>query len=200
MSDLIRLMPPELAKVVNAKPTLEKAANITSVPWQMLAAVWYRESFSVEPPVTPGGPFQFDPEPTKNVGEALLKDFTKLDASEIDFYLKKGVNVFPIAAVFCGCWLRHQCKYDLVAELKEPDPGKSIAIMDAFYGYNGRAWGQHPQSSPYVYNEFDEMHHGMIMRGSIPDRYAANGRQWITIIDRRPGAFTVYTQLLKENV
>ena len=65
--------------------------------------------------------------------------------------------------------------------------------MDAFYGYNGRAWGPLPTNSPYVMNNFDAQHMNMVIRGSIPDGHG--GRKWIDNIDLRPGAFTVYKQL-----
>jgi hypothetical protein len=195
MELLRRLSRADIAKVESVKATLEKAAKLVQIPWQMIASVWYRESFSVVSPVTPGGPFQFDPEPNPRVRKALLEDYTELDAIDVEKYVLVGVDKFEAGAIYCGCWLRHQCKYDLILDKDNP-----VAIKDAFYGYNGKAFGPNPESSPYVYNEFDKMHMGMTFKGSIPDRYAANGRRWITITDQRPGAFTVYTQLLQEKV
>jgi hypothetical protein len=187
-----RLSETDLLHIVANKGTFTKAADLTGVPWQAIAAVWYRESFSVAPPRTPGGPFQFDPMPSVEVLEGLLHSFTHISMIDMREWLSKGVNDFQAGALFCACWLRHQSRYKLSENHTDE------AVKDAFYGYNGRAWGPHPESSPYVYNEFDQTHSGMHIRGSVPDGHG--GRHFIDNVDARPGAFTVYRQLIDANI
>lgn len=187
----------QIKKIISVKPILQHAEQLTGVPWQAIAAIWYRESFSITPPKTPGGPFQFDPIPIISIQEALLNRFAAfpLDQKYWD-YVKhnQGVNVFECATLLAACWLRHQSKFNLAMDHSD------AAIKDAFYGYNGRAWGKYPESSPYVYNNFDLQHTNMVIRGSIPDPSSKTGRKFISTIDRRPGAFTVYRQLLDRKV
>lgn len=190
---LTHLDNPDIAKIVAVKSILQQAEKLTGVPWQMIAAVWYRESFSVAPPKTPGGPFQFDPIPSINVLNGLMLDFCPtLDQVVRQYYINTFLTKFDVGAILAACWLRHNCKLDLKTDHTD------IAVKDAFYGYNGRAFGPHPESSPYVYNNFDKMHTNMHLRGSIPD--GKGGREWIDIIDKRPGAFTVYRQLVDSKV
>jgi hypothetical protein len=193
---LKRLSQADLDKMKNNKHVFTQAEIFTDVPWQAIASIWYRESFAIESPKTPGGPFQFDPKPNSIMISALLKSFVKMnpaafDAFEIDV-CRFGIEDFASAAIIAACWLRHQCRFDLSKDHSD------TAIKDAFYGYNGRAWGIHPESSPYVYNEFDVMHHAMTIRGSIPLK--GGGRKFISSKDLRPGAFTVYKQLIEEKI
>lgn len=186
---LKRLNASELNKIKKFKSVLENAQRLTGVPWQALAAVWYREAgLSIAPPKTPGGQFQFDPIPSDSVFDGLLRTFTKLNKFERERLLRNGVNHFESAAVLAACWLRQHSRFVLDKDHSDE------AMKDAFYGYNGRAWGPHPESSPYVYNEFDAAHNNMTIRGSIPD--GKGGRKWIETTDERPGAFTVYRQLV----
>lgn len=192
MALLKRLSPEQLQKIAVVKIAFTRAEALTNIPWQLIAAIWYRESFSITPPTTPGGPFQFDPLPATSVLQALLKTYTIAPDTVVHDLLVKGVNDFTAGAVFCACWLAHQCKFDLKTNHTD------IAIRDACYGYNGRAWGPHPESSPYVNNEFDQMHHAMSIRGSVP--MIGGGRKWISTVDQRPGAFTVYKQLVDAKI
>lgn len=158
----------------------------TGVPWQAVAAIWTRESFSVAPPRTPGGPFQFDPPLDIEVIGKLLHRFSTLTAEEIAKLAKKGINDFETAAFCCACWLRLNTKNVLTPKSSDED------IKDALYGYNGRAYGS-SDDSPYVMNGYDATHKDMHLHGSIPDGHG--GRKWVNIEDHRPGAFTVYCQL-----
>lgn len=189
---LKRLTAHQLMIIAQRKPVFEHAQALTGVPWQAIAAVWYRESFSVTPPKTPGGPFQFDPVPPRARLNELLKSYTKLDENERAALIGKGVNDFQAGTVFCACWLRHQSKANLSVDHSD------AAIKDAFYGYNGRAWGANPDNSPYVANESDLKHDDMIIRGTIPDGHG--GRKRIETIDGRPGAFAVYRQLIDSKI
>lgn len=185
---MTKLTPQQIEKIISVKTILQQAENLIGVPWQAIAAIWYRESFSIAPPATPGGSFQFDPFPAPKVITALLSEYClgNIEPSEFNPY-----ETFKHAVILAACWLRHQCKFNLKEDHSD------AALKDAFYGYNGRAWGPYPESSPYVYNNFDLQHTNMPIRGSIP---TATGRKFISTIDRRPGAFTVYRQLVDAKV
>lgn len=202
---LNRLSVAEIETIKANKSILLAAENLVKTPWQMLAAVWYREHA-----LTMGNnPFQFDPPPTHQKIMGLLQSYTDYKPTSY------SIDNFPFAAILAACELRSKCRYPLVKieRFQQPfpedfDPEKipeveSIqvitinssdqAVADAFYGYNGRAYGSNPLNSPYVANELDELHHNMHFRGED------NGK-WIDIIDTRPGAFVVYKQLVQEGV
>jgi hypothetical protein len=197
--NLTRLSATEIETIKANKPTLMAAENIVKVPWQMLAAVWFREHA-----LTMGNnPFQFDPPPTHNEIVGLLQSYTDYKPT------RYSIDDFPFAAILCACKLRSKCRYPLVIvqTFQHVEEGintnktlQSItvdtsdeAVADAFYGYNGRAFGSNPFNSPYVANEMDALHHNMHFQGED------NGH-WISIIDTRPGAFVVYKQLVAEAV
>jgi hypothetical protein len=188
---LPRLTDAQIESIRQVKHVFEKVEKLTGVPWQAVAAVWTRESFSVTPPQTPGGPFQFDPVLQPVTIRNLLKFFAHLPAPEIEQYARKGVNDFETGALCAACWLRLKTKPVIT-----PTAADEV-IKDAFYGYNGRAYGCAAQS-PYVMNGFDEQHKDMVLRGTIPN--GIGGRKQIEIIDKRPGAFTVYKQLKSLNI
>lgn len=179
----------EVQRIVAQKPVFQRAQQLVGVPWQAMAAIWYRESFSIAPPKTPGGPFQFDPpNPSPKILTASLKRYIKsLSDPEIQLIVNGGVNDFHSACVLSACHLRDKAKFVLATDHSD------MAIKDAFYRYNGRAWGPHPENSPYVMNNFDEAHLNMRIRGTVPD--GKGGKTWIDTIDLQPGAFTVYKQL-----
>jgi hypothetical protein len=194
LDSLARLSVTEIDTIKANKPTLLAAEELVKTPWQMLAAVWYREHS-----LTMGlNPFQFDPPPTHAVILGLLQSYTDYKPT------RYSIDDFGFAAILAACWLRHKCRYPLVTvqsyqkedfqtvQVIAPNTSDK-AVADAFYGYNGRAYGDNPFNSPYVANEMDELHHNMHFRGED------NGK-WIDIIDQRPGAFVVYKQLLQENV
>lgn len=171
-----------------------RGERLTGVPWRAIAAIWSRESFSVASPKTPGGPFQFDPPLSKLQITNLLKRYTKLPDIEIAAYAVKGVNDFETALLCCACWLRQKCTPVLTSNSPDAD------IKDAMYGYNGRVYGS-ADKSPYVMNGYSPKHmgkdgQGMVLVGSIPD--GQGGRKQIRIVDKRPGAFTVYNILKSE--
>lgn len=176
----------QIKRVQAAYPALRQVQRITGVPWQAMAAIWYRESFSVTPPKTPGGPFQFDPIPSPGALRGLLDRFTKLNDEEKRRIAALGVNTFYTGAVLAACFLRTK-----TGPVITPDAPDEV-IKDALYGYNGRKYGS-ADNSPYVMNGIDEAHYPMRLRGTIPD--GKGGRKMVDIEDERPGAFTVYKQL-----
>ncbi len=191
MSQLPRLSEAHIERIRQVKHVFEKVEKLTDVPWQAVVAVWYRESFSVTPPKTPGGPFQFDPILQPVTIRNLLTFFTPLSHSEIQQYAQKGVNDFETGALCAACWLRLKTKPVITPNVSDD------VIKDAFYGYNGRAYGSADQS-PYVMNGLDEQHQNMVLRGTQPDGHG--GRKWVAFVDKRPGAFTVYKQLRNAGV
>ncbi len=176
----------EILKVKSVYKRLRAIQDLTGVPWQALAGIWFRESLSVSPPATPGGPWQFDPVPSQGTLRGLLSRFTKLSDIEKDKLVHLGVNDFYAGGVFAACFLRTK-----TGPVITPSSPESV-IKDAIYGYNGRKYGD-VDNSPYVVNGLDEAHYPMRLRGTIPDGHG--GRTWVATDDTRPGAFTVYKQL-----
>lgn len=158
--------------------------ELTGVPWQLLAGIWTRESFSVAPPKTPGGPMQFDPPLSQSEILHLIQKYTKLSLDESKVYTKKGINDFDTAILCAACFLLEKMGRFIKTEAD---------IKIAAWRYNGIV-GADPTHSPYVYNGYDKDHNGMRLIGTIPD--GKGGRKKIDIVDHRPGAFTVYTQLV----
>jgi hypothetical protein len=185
----IKLDKNQLYYIYQFKHVFNKASGLTNVPWQLLAGIWTRESFSVASPKTPGGPMQFDPPLSFSQITSLLHKYTNLTTIDIEKYARKGANDFPIAVICAACFL---------LEKMNGKPIRTDAdIMTAAWRYNG-AVGHNPTNSPYVYNGFDAEHNGMRLIGTIPDGHG--GRKKVDIVDHRPGAFTVYTQLVTENI
>jgi hypothetical protein len=178
----------QIKKIQSVYLTLRKIQDITGVPWQAMAGIWFRESFSVAPPKEAGGPWQFDPIPATNYQRWLLDRFTKLSEVEKDLIINKGVNDFFAGGVLAACFFR--TKTVPVVSIHSPDE----VIKDAIWGYNGKAYGS-ADNSPYVMNGWDESKWLMEIRGTI------NGKSikrpdgtWPK--DARPGAFVIYKQLL----
>lgn len=175
-----------LARFQTTKPAFLKVQESTGVPWQAIAGVWFRESFSVSPPKTPGGPFQFDPPLNSTQIALLLQRYSRLTTPEIINMSDHGVDHFVTAAYCCAAFLRNKIKPVITVNASD-------AIMkEAFWAYNGKAYGS-ADKSPYVMNMFDEAHKHMRLIGTIPDGHG--GRKQINTIDRRPGAFTIYKHL-----
>lgn len=185
---MLQLSKKQIGQILKQRKVFEGVEAMVGVPWQAIAAIWYRESFSVASPKTPGGPFQFDPVPTKKLQDDLLRRFTSCTAAERKVIVDSGVNDFVAGAILAACWFRHSCKPVITPKATDGQ------IKDAFYGYNGRKYGT-ADKSPYVMNGYDEKHMNMRLRGTIPDASQPDGRRWVDIIDKRPGAFTVYKQL-----
>lgn len=176
----------QVSYILSLRGKFKEVESATGVPWQAVAAIWTRESFSVAPPKTPGGPFQFDPPLGKSIIRAVLKQYSSLSMAKIEEFATKGVNDFETGAYCCAAWLRIKCKPVLTVDSSDD------VIKDAMYGYNGRAYGG-ADKSPYVMNGYDKDHVDMHLKGTIPD--GKGGRKKIDVVDKRPGAFTVYKQL-----
>jgi len=108
----------EIQHILVEKSIFLQAEKYSGVPWQAMAAIWYRESFSTAPPKTPGGQFQFDPpDPAISFLKALLVQYTTdLSADEIQVIANQGVNNFSSACVLAACHLRQVAKFNLANE------------------------------------------------------------------------------------
>ena len=202
MSELVGFNPQidltkeQYKRIGSFKHNFMEAEGITNVPWEALVGIWYRESFSVAPPKTPGGPFQFDPPLTHAQIFNLLAKFTTLQQDQLENHAQSGVNDFRTALLCCACWLRAKCKPIITPQSSDVD------IKDAMYGYNGRAYGS-VENSPYVMNGYSRKHigpdgAGMRFSGTIPDGHG--GRKKVSGSDRRPGAFTIYALLKSKSL
>lgn len=130
----------ELRKIIENYPIYKEAANDADIPWQMLAAIHYRESSLSTKSRAHGGPFQFDPP------------------------LYQGEEDFTIGARLAARFLQNKSSYRL-----NPNTENINIIKDTFWGYNGRAYGS-SNNSPYVMNQFDNSHQNMRIRGTVIDQ------------------------------
>lgn len=190
---LKRLNKAQIEKIRSVRMHFRRAQELTGVPWRAIATLWYRETFSVAPPTNrQGGQFQFDPPPSKSTLIGYLAKYIlpgKLTGEEKAELLKRGIEHFPTAAIFAACHLRHKAHAVLTPDAKEDE------IKDAFYGYNGRAYGS-ADKSPYVMNYADFDHYEMRVRGTVRDQNGNNMR--VDNINKQIGALVVYRQLQKE--
>jgi len=113
----------------------KKAAAEVNVPWEMLAAIHYRESDCNPNYKGVDGPFQIT-----NHGNIDVKDF-------------------PAAARRAAEILQEKAGGKLTQDINDMN-----IIADAFWGYNGKAYGS-VDNSPYVMNNWDDTHKGMIIDG-----------------------------------
>lgn len=183
----MKLSKDQIEYIKGVKHIFTKVQDLTGVPWQLLAGIWTRESFSVAPPKTPGGPMQFDPPLSQSEITHLLEVYSI--TNQVAEYAKKGGNDFETAVLSAACFLKEKMNGCSIKTDSE--------VMMAAWRYNGVV-GHDPTHSPYVYNGFDNLHNGMRLVGTIPDGHG--GRKKIDRVDHSPGAFTVYKQLVTENV
>lgn len=196
-----KLTADQIEKFRKQKHVFVRAQELTGVPWQAIAAVWMRETFSVSPPADrQGGQFQFDPPLTAERMQDKLDRYIlpgKLTPEEKAAIIARGQESFPDAAILAACHMRAMCKFYITPNASD------VTIKDAFYGYNGRAYGS-ADKSPYVMNYFDDKHWEMRVYGTVLDKRGRKIRVQEklkdgTVRDGRPnlqlGAFTVYYQL-----
>lgn len=193
-SDITKPLPAWITTAVeNNKPFYLEVSNRTGVPWEMLAAIHYRETnFSHSNPLNGQGIFQFvngegGPYPAGPVSDPEFVRQLGFMASKIqsDYVFRGSLNYQKRA-------LRQN----------EPD---SFRVQDALFSYNGRAsvYAQQAaqygfnsslspyEGSPYVMNMFDcpRLSMGIITR----DYGALDGK------DGRFGAFTLYARLKSDS-
>jgi hypothetical protein len=174
-----------IANIKKLQPDYQKAGQATGVPWQLLAAIHYRESnnnpnsdLQAGNPI--GGPYtQSSTDYTRYGYPRTMEESAEIAAKHLIASAKGGVVKLPI-------------------NVASPD---ADAIKDTLYSYNGRA-SQYAQQaedlgfdptkqpyegSPYVMNNYDELHKNMKI--ITTDHGPLDG------IDTRFGAFTVYARL-----
>jgi len=172
-----------MANINKLKPDYVRAATKMKVPWQVLAAIHYREAgnspsqdLQAGNPIGGGGSnFASYPHGApKSVEQSAEYAAEELISKASSGVVKKPVNV--------------------------PNPD-AAAIKDALFGYNGRASvyaaqaaslgfsaeKQPYEGSPYVMNNFDDKHKNMKM--ITRDFGGLDG------VDQRPGAYTIYAWL-----
>jgi hypothetical protein len=179
--------------VNNNKSFYIEAQNQTGVPWELLAAIHYRETnFSHNNPSNGQGIFQFlngegGPYPSGPVSDG---EFVR----QLAFMANRLQNDY----VWRGSIPRERRK--LV-----PNEQNEVIVKDMLFSYNGRStayanqgaqWGYNPsvqpyEGSPYVMNRFDcdRARMPMVTRDFGP----------IDGTDTRYGAFTLYARLRGES-
>ena len=180
---VIDVHPSKKERILKNYQHLKYAQDVTGVAWQAIAAIWYRESGCNEKVSIAGGPMQFDPEPSRQNLRNLLDTYTKLNSEEKTYLLYQGVINFKSSFVFAACFLqtKRKCKELLTISSSDED------YAEAFYGYNGRAYGSY-EKSPYVMNGYDQDRSRMIIKGTI------NGSP-VRSVDSNPGALVIYKRL-----
>ncbi len=177
----------ERQQVQAQKPLLQKVEASTGVPWEAMAALWYRESgCRTAIHSRPGGPFQFDPPPGPERIRGLLARHSSLPPAEVARLAQTGVRDFETGAFTAACFLKEKMGGCLTADAEDS------VIREAFFRYNGTGYGTNDKS-PYVMNGYNEAYQGMKIRGTLPD--GKGGRIQINHTDTRPGAYVVYRQL-----
>lgn len=154
----------------------EQAAEKTKVPWQLLAAIHYRET-----------------------------DFSTTNSNMYQITGYSGPSDFLSQTIAAGNFLQNSSVPANLTNHRAPlqqSGNDTEEIKDTLYSYNGRAavyaqqaaqLGFNPatqpyEGSPYVMNEFDAIHKDMQI--ITRDGGGLDG------IDTRPGAFTVYAALI----
>lgn len=165
-----------LWRAMNANlPTYKAAASENNISWEMLAALHYREhTFSPSDP-NGEGPFQ------------LTSYYDAIQSGRPPSYKGKVVTAADIRDFSISARLASDILQQKVSRRGGPiTPGATDTLVkDAFWGYNGRAYGS-ADRSPYVMNHFDEAHDNMRISGFV------RNIGHISTIDSKDGAFTVY--------
>ncbi|MCA9326472.1 hypothetical protein KC976_02635 [Candidatus Saccharibacteria bacterium] len=177
-------IPPDVKQNIDKLlPAYQKAAEQTGVPWQLLAAVHYREANNnPSQDLQAGNPL--------GGGGSQYADYTGARPSTIE-----------ASAVMAAQQLISKAAAGVVKLPINTSNPDSAAIKDALFGYNGRAGVYAQQAadlgfdaktqpfegSPYVMNNFDAKHQNMKI--ITRDFGGLDG------IDARLGAFTVYSML-----
>lgn len=179
-------LPDDIVKNINdLKPTYQKVADATGVPWQLLAAIHYRESNNdpdrdLQAGNPFGGPYSQQSSDYAKYGHPKdLEQSVEIVAEHLISVQKSGV---------------------VNKEINIPSPDAE-EVKDVLFSYNGRAQQYADQAaalgfsatkqpyegSPYVMNNYDSVHQNMkiITRDNGP----------LDGVDTRFGAFAVYAKL-----
>jgi hypothetical protein len=179
-------LPSEVLSAINSlKNVYIQASQATGVPWQVLAAIHYREAsnnpnkdLQAGNPI--GGPYTQSSTDYQKYGyPKTLEESAEIAAKHLIAVVGSGVVNKPV-------------------NVPNPDPE---GLKDALYSYNGRAQvyaqqaaalgfnsvTQPYEGSPYVMNNYDSIH--MNMKIITTDFGSLDG------VDTRFGAFTIYSRL-----
>jgi hypothetical protein len=180
-------LPASVLSAINAlKGDYIAASEKTGVPWQLIAAVHYRESNN-------------SPNADLQAGNPIGGPYTRFSSTYAVYGYPKTMTE---SAEFAARFLIEKSKVGVVNKpINVPNPDAE-AIKDTLFSYNGRAQvyadqaaqlGFDPvkqpyEGSPYVMNNYDEVHKNMkiITRDFGP----------LDGIDTRFGAYTIYARLL----
>ncbi len=179
-------LPTELLSAINKlKSTYEQASLSTGVPWQLLAAVHYRESNN-------------DPNRDLQAGNPISGPYVRTSTDYASYgYPKSMAESAEIAAKHLIASVSGGVVKKPI-NVPSPDPE---AVKDVLFSYNGRADAYAQQAkelgfdpvkqpyegSPYVMNNFDKVHENMKI--ITQDGGGVDG------VDTRLGAFTLYSRL-----
>jgi hypothetical protein len=179
-------LPNDVVSSINKLQSVyQQAAQATGVPWQLLAAVHYREAgnspnqdLQAGNPI--GGPYNaFSGDYTTYGHPKTLEESAEIAAKHLIASANGGIVNKPI-------------------NVDAPDPE---AIKDVLFSYNGRAEAYAQQAatlgfdpktqpyegSPYVMNNFDQVHRNM--------KIITHDFGGLDGVDTRFGAFTIYSKL-----
>lgn len=157
----------ELTKIIENYSVYKAAGDSAGVPWQMVAAVHYRENSLGIESERYGGPFQFDSEHFE------------------------GEDDFVIGAHHAARFLQEKSGYRLDTNTEDPH-----IIKDAFFRYNGTGYGSYDKS-PYVMNRFDSDHEDMVIKGTLARKNEDGSVTRIPVetVDKRLGAHVFFLEL-----
>lgn len=160
-----------LANINKNMGVYQQAGINANIPWEMIAGIHFRETTNSR--ITP----------THNTGDGVYQILTK------NYPYPAGQELsnedFLVETVDAANFLNGKVENKLTKDTTDV-----ALIKDAFWGYNGRAYGS-ADNSPYVMSNFDEAHKNMpIIRedGGSPTLPG----------DTRNGAYTTYV-ILKGN-
>lgn len=185
----VQLGEADLKKIREQTPVFKRIQEKTGVPWEAIAALWYRESGGRTEVKNPdGGPFQLDPPPSQKQIRQLLKVHSSrfTTPKEIADASAKDVTDFETGAYYAACFLKEKMSGWMTPTISDP------MMREAFFRYNGTGYGS-PEKSPYVMNGYNEHYKDMQIKGTLPD--GKGGRKSVSTTDKRPGAYVVYRQL-----
>jgi hypothetical protein len=185
----------QIAKIRELRPDYEFAVNkVKGFPWQVMAALHYREAEFAKTSKIPGGAFQLDPGGTGTDLRAAIDNYAN---KVCDNYGVPHGNIetdFNISCLVAAFEFKTKIRF----------PGED-GIADAFWGYNGRAKFHTPSGDPadpagnsWHYSSYvsNDPKNGIVLniRGTMPTP-DGKGRVQINKPDPRPGALIIFREV-----
>jgi hypothetical protein len=164
------ISPDIMSRIRQNQSTYEEAGKQANVPWQLMAAIHFREhNNDNSAPPNGQGPWQL-----KSLYDSARGTGDQATLQRIQDFRESSFLAAKVIQEKSG----NKLTYDTTDD---------TTIKDAAWGYNGRAYGS-ADRSPYVMNNFDENHKNMPI--ITRDGGGVDGN------DTRNGAFTVYVILV----